>query len=315
MSRGERTPLLIVGCRRSGTTLLRTILEGHPDLLVHPDEPQFFLELYRDHGFSNISAEVAIEHILNHPYALPGIKPDLSSSSQSVVSLRAIAEHYMEAWITKHPGKRPVLKHPALVFHLEMVDRIFPDSIVMNIVRDPRANVSSQRLRWPQFPIWTCAEHWKQAVRAATWWGERHPRRYILLSYENLVRHPRATVKRLCRSLSLQYSDQLLTFRHMQTVFEPNTGPRIKQFTGPDASRLQLWRRRLASEEIQLVEICCGDEMNRFGYKPVCKKPASLKLNLRILGARVAHSRYQVIASIKDRLRSWIPSTLIRRSS
>lgn len=38
-------PILVFGCRRSGTTLLRSMLAQHPDLLVHPKEPQFILTL------------------------------------------------------------------------------------------------------------------------------------------------------------------------------------------------------------------------------------------------------------------------------
>lgn len=298
-----RAPIVIVGCRRSGTTLLRTILEGHPDLLVHPDEPQFFLELYRRYGFSKMNAKSAVEHVLDHPYHAPNVHAQAFSGAGSKLDLIELARLYVDDWKAGQGKKRLVLKHPQLVFHLEAVSRLFPGCTIINIIRDPRANVSSQRTRWPQFSVWTCAMYWRNAVRAAGVWGARHPERYLSISYEALVQDPEPTVRRLCDGLCLSFTERLLTFRQSEVMFGPGGSTQIKEFTAPDPSHKDLWKQRLSREDVQLIEYCCAQEMAELGYDPVTAKKLSLPLQLRRFREQIAYRFYTAGKQIKNAVR------------
>lgn len=299
----SNTPILIVGCRRSGTTLLRTILEEHKDLLVHPNEPQFFLELHHSYGFTKVSAKSAIEHILQHPYRAPNIHAAALSGEDAKVDLVALAKRYLDAWTAGQTSRRPVLKDPLFVFHLDTASKLFPGAVVIHIIRDPRANVSSQRLRWPQFSVWTCAMYWRNAVRAAENWGAHHPQRYLTVSYEALVQNPEPTVRQLCEELHLPYTDELLRFRQKEVVYEPGGGRRIKQFTAPDPSHQSLWRQRLSTDDIQLIESCCTLEMTMLGYEPTATQELTPSLQLRKLREQLAYRFYKTGKQIKSTLR------------
>lgn len=299
----SNSPILIVGCRRSGTTLLRTILEEHTDLLVHPNEPQFFLELYHRYGFTKISAKSAIEHVLEHPYRAPNIPVAALSGADAKVDLVSLARRYLDAWTAGQTNRRPVFKDPLFVFYLDTVSKLFPGSTVIHIIRDPRANVSSQRLRWPQFSVWTCAMYWKNAVQAAEIWGAHHPHRFVTVSYEALVQNPESTVRQLCDELRLPYTNELLRFRQKEVVFEPGGGHRIKQFTAPDPSHQDLWKQRLSADDIQLIEICCTKEMTMLGYEPVATKKLTPSLQLRKLREQLAYRFYQTGKQLKKTMR------------
>lgn len=298
-----KSPLVIVGCRRSGTTLLRTIFEQHPDLIVHPAEPQFFVELYRKHGFSQMRAVTAIQHVVNHPYKAPTVGPDSFRGVPSQMDLMTLAKLYLGAWTSGEPAGRPVLKDPALTFCLEMADKVFPRCVVINIVRDPRANVSSQRQRWPRFSILACAMHWRKAVQAAASWGQEHPDRYMNISYEALVQYPARIVKELCNALSLPYKDDLLSFEQEELIFEPGDVTRTKRFTAPDPRHLDLWKQRLTDEDIKLIELYCAEEMAFLGYEPVSSGGLSLPLQARRFREITAYRIHEFGAQTKAVLR------------
>ena len=67
------SPIILLGCRRSGTTLLRKIFSKHPDIITPPDEPQFILGLYQRFGHKINNKFLALEYIKNHKYLLNNI--------------------------------------------------------------------------------------------------------------------------------------------------------------------------------------------------------------------------------------------------
>ncbi|MCP4166576.1 MAG: sulfotransferase [Chloroflexi bacterium] len=72
----ERTikpTIVVTGCQRSGTTLVRSILAQHPDLSVHPSEPQFILELWKRYGPVIDDVPAAIDYVNLHRYKAESI--------------------------------------------------------------------------------------------------------------------------------------------------------------------------------------------------------------------------------------------------
>lgn len=299
--------VLIVGCRRSGTTLLRTILEGHPELLVHPAEPQFILELYQHYGFGRINADAAVEHIVKHPYRAPAVTRKALAGDVAPSDLRHLVYRYIATWSDGHNQKCVVLKDPALVFFLDVADMLFSDCDVIHIVRDPRANVSSQRRRWPQFSVLTCAMHWRRAVREARAWGRHHPDRYMEVQYEALVQDPETSIRELCQFLSLPYLQDLAVFRQPARVYESGVATKTILFTEPDASRIHAWRNRLNCDDIQLIEMLCSDEMKQWKYESVAPTKFSARLRLRLAKEYVGYWAYRLAGLMKKLYRRLPP--------
>lgn len=308
--------VLVVGCRRSGTTLVRTILEGHPQLLVHRDEPQFFLELFGLFGLGNICGSMAIEHVSQHPYCEPSVTPEALAKDPIPHNLPLLVERYLGVWDGGCGGRdnrrQLVLKDPALVFHLDAAQKLFPESTVIHVVRDPRANVSSQRRRWPQFSVWTCAMHWRRAVRAGRRWGRAHPQQYVEIQYESLVQEPEASIRSLCQALSLGFDESLLSFAHREPIYESGTEVGTEVFTRPSASRLDLWKEWLSRDDVQLIEISCAQEMAWWHYEPALRNNLSLALRTRLVKESAAHYFYRSGRTIKHCLRRLRAQLLLR---
>lgn len=306
MSDRSRRTILIVGCRRSGTTLVRTILEQHPALLVHPFEPQFFLQLYRQFGLDNIPAFTALAFILEHPYRAPEVTRERLGASDFPTDLPGVADRYLVAWSSGHEDKQKVLKHPAFIFHLDIAERLFPKCIVIHIVRDPRASVSSQRQRWPHLSVWQCATHWRRAVRAARTWSGKNAGHYIEIQYEELVQSPAQVVQKLCATLSLPFSHQLLSFRQREMVFEPEIGQRLKIYTAPEPSRLDLWREWLTDDDVQIVEAICSREMTWWRYTLASSSTPSLRLRARMARESSSYHANRVAKRAAKTMRRYI---------
>lgn len=273
--------ILIVGARRSGTTLLHAMLSQHPDLLVHPEEPQFVLELLQRFGQTVRDVPAALRLIDAHPYRAPAVTRDALErivGAEGPLPLHRLVQAYLTVWRgDESRDKRPVLKHPRLIFHLDLARELFPASTVVHVVRDPRGNVLSQRARWPDIPILECAAWWRAAVRRGHALALRRPDACIEVVYERLVRDPERTMRELCSFLRLPFTSDLLSFELETQVYSPAAEPRPAAYTRPDASRLGRWRTGLTPTEIRLVERWCRREMPWWGYDPVHPATSALR--------------------------------------
>lgn len=301
---GFANAIVVVGAQRSGTTLLRTILNEHPDLLVHPAEPQFLPELYQRFGDPVRNVRSALAYLASHKYLPSSVQPDdlrQHCGQARQTPLPALIHCYLRVWGGDElGGRRVVLKYPLLIFYLDLVQHWFPNVRIVHIVRDPRANVTSQRARWPQFTVWECAQHWRQAVHAARRWRQRYPHQYIELRYEDVIAAPERTLRQLCQELDLPFSERLLTFEQEETVYQAGGIPEKQRFTAPDPARLDSWRKRLSPTDIGLIERACQTEMAWWDYPLLAPTPLP-NLTTRLLRERL-HFAYKTGGR---RLKAW----------
>ncbi len=295
-NRKPSSPIVIVGCQRSGTTLLRTMLGNHPAILEHPDEPQFILGLYQRFGFEIRDVREAIEYVAGHPYFPKSLSREALESALrplNPISLADFMDTYLAVWAGDAiHGKQVLLKHPHLVFSLGLVQRVFRDPIVIHILRDPRANVLSQRTRWPQFSIWECAMLWRNAVRSARRWAERTDEQYLEVRYEDLVHQPGVILGRLTSDLCLSFTPRMLDFRQETTLFSDAGTPSQVTLTSPDPTRTHRWQEMLSDDEIYRIEQCCRQEMGWWDY-PLSDPEGTKKPGTALLLAEMADYKYK----------------------
>lgn len=290
-------PVVITGCQRSGTTLLRVMLGRHGALLEHPDEPQFILELYKRHGRTIKNTAAAISYIANHRYASDSVS-DLALQEalqpNSEFLLKDLIQAYIRIWAGETVNvKRPILKDPALIYHLPLVRHLFPEAIIVHIIRDPRANVFSQIRRWPRITVWQASELWKRAVILGHQWATTRDKHYLEVHYENLVQNPAEELQSLCRHLQISYTNEMLSFEQEATLFAPDGTPRQVTHRTIDPSRLYLWKEHLTPADIRLIEDCCGQEMNIHDYPLQNPTVTFLPYTLRLIRER-AYYRFKM---------------------
>lgn len=285
-------PVVIVGCQRSGTTLLRTILGRHPQLLQHPYEPHFILELYQRFGYTVRDVGMAVAYLLKHPYLPDNITAEALKAAYATdgqLTLQAFFQKYLHVWAGgRLLTQRPILKHPALTYHLDLVTTLFPQATIVHVVRDPRATVASQTIRWAHYTTYETAMLWKNALKSVehfVWQQNDFP--VIEISYEKMLLQPEQEIASLCQQLGIEFLPDMLSFEEETLEFTPDALPKRVMFHTVDVSRLNQWQERLSPMEICLIEYLCQKEMAAWGYEVTDPPVPAQQLNRQVWAERM----------------------------
>lgn len=198
----RRPPIFIIGCARSGTTLLRLMLDSHPAISCGP-ETKFLPDLERMITRWKLPAKYGLprEYWLERMRAFYG----------------ALQDDYMRS-----RGKlRWAEKSPLYTVHLELIEELYADAQYVHLVRDARDVVASTRDRWGyRAALSTALRKWRRYVGTARAFGQRlGPGRYHELRYEDLVADPDGHARRLLEFLGEPWDDAVLDYDKAQHDF------------------------------------------------------------------------------------------------
>lgn len=291
-------PVFIVGCDRSGTTLLRLMLSMSPVLHI-PRESGFIPELWERRGdYDDFSTERArwffIRDLQLNPatsktrsFDIFGISPEDASRELAAVSptgyAGAIAALYRAS--ASRAGKdRWGDKTPRNVLHLEFLGELFPDARFIHILRDPRdVTLSMFQAGWGQTAR-SAALFWRERVGAGRAAGRSlGSERYGEVSFESLVKDPVTELKSLCEWLDLPFDSRMLDFHEEGGQRVPQEHANLfRLVTEPvQPSRAGAWRRDMSRHDIADVEDVAGRLMVECGYATAGYRPALRRILLR----------------------------------
>lgn len=265
--RGTPVPFFVMGCRRTGTTLVSQILDSHSRLASYHES--YFYNIFRP--------ELRWYGDLADPRCMRGLIADVRDVIRGQRAeppgadelARAIASPTFEAVLAavlllyaEHRGKvRGGDKTPEHHLYLdEILDRL-PASPVIFLVRDPRDTAHSIR-RTMDVTLEDGARAWNAAL--SSWRGARRP--VHLVKYEDLVVRPAEQVRAMCAHLGEAYEDGMLEFftRVPDGLSHRRGGEKIDKPV--DAGAVGGYRRHLTPREIATVEALCADGMEEMGY-------------------------------------------------
>lgn len=286
-STGLRHPMpVIVGVPRSGTTLLRFMLDAHP-LLAIPPETGWLPEVAKMKPTGN-GPEALLKTIADPPNwsdfkltrgaleaALRAVRPFTISDG-----VRAFYRLYALRFDKPRWGE----KTPGYGLHMLGIERVLPESHFIHLIRDGRDVAASVRgLPFaPGNTMESIANDWCRRIRE-TRAQARRCRRYLEIRYEDLILKPAETVQSVCTFIDLVYDPAMLEYyrRSRGRLMEHEAGvapdgrPITKQerienqrFTmqPPDAARIGRWRQALSAQEIAEFERVAGPLLRELEY-------------------------------------------------
>lgn len=183
---------------------------------------------------------------------------------------------------TAEAGKSiPLEQTPRYLFTTKEILEAFPDSHVINIVRDPRDVMLSQKNRWKRgklsgsgIPLlwtvrswanyhpFTTSKLWTSAVKMAERMAS-HPR-FHSISYEGLLSEPEPVLRGVCEAIGLPFEPEMLQV----TQVGSSMGMDKPDQRGLDKSRIGSWKNgRLSDAEIAVCEQVAGEQMRAHGYE------------------------------------------------
>jgi hypothetical protein len=282
-------PLFIVGMPRSGTKLLRTLLNQHPRVRIPDVETEFFPALVRwvaKHGpadspddFRALHAQ--LERATYFDYR--GSPMDWRAwrgACEGRFDAAGLFEGFLRRELAAERGSGLIWgdKSPSYIRDIRLLLDHFPTCRVMHIVRDVRDHCVSMRRAW------------NKDVRRAAWrWGvdvlEAHricsaeATRCRELKYEQLIAAPEATMRDLCDFLRLEYDPQLARLsRNAENLGDARGRVEIV------ADNARKYRSALSHADLAAVEALAWEAMHMMGYPPeLASGPRKMSLPSRML--------------------------------
>lgn len=243
-------PFFMIGCVRSGTTMLRDVLRLHPNLAC-PEETHF-LRWGEPFGTEGLSRALSNNAVLKKHREIDGITEDeFRKILDKATSRGDLYQRYMALYIQR---KKPTAtrwfdKTPQNVYGAMLAATTIPNARFVHIVRNPVNVVSSLRIGKivKVDNLVGAANYWNEAVSIMRGLRRAYPGRVYQLRYEDFTADP------------LQQIEALLKF--LGEPFEPShfASLRIRESDHSDEGIL-------TPEELARVETLCQVGMRRFGY-------------------------------------------------
>jgi hypothetical protein len=260
-------PIFIVGCPRSGTSVLRHILDRHPSLAIC-DETHFHRLVYlRRSAFGELSNPANRRRVIDAYLAGRQMKrtgldtADLAEKLLSEgVSYKALFACILSYYADSRGKPRYGEKTPQHALFLETLCEWFPNAVILHVIRDPRATVASlQAVPWSSGSVVANARTWQEMNGAARRF--RHHSGYLEVRYEALVTDPVGEVRKICAFIGQEYAPSMLTAEEDS----PASGlPRKRTAVTP--ARLEVWRKELTARQVAQIEWVLGANIEGFGY-------------------------------------------------
>lgn len=281
----NRDPIFVVGAARSGTTLLRLILDAHSDLAVC-GELHFYDQISQFRRWAPILQDERdlrlVERWVKRTVALRLMESGRAILKRALDRLRAklpcewseLHRSLMQAYadVSDRPKARLGEKTPANVRYMSEILRSFPNAKFIHLVRDPRA-VAASSIDVPgnSNDVLIHTLTWRCDVFSAREFAMKSsPGVVTEVRYEDLVRAPVRELRRLTNFLDIPFEEKMLRFHSdagdsLATEEEPwktGAGQPIYQ------SSIDRWKKRLNPAQIRLVELAAGDFPSRYNYRP-----------------------------------------------
>jgi Sulfotransferase family len=295
----DRPPApFVVGVSRSGTTLLRLMLDAHPDLTI-PAETHFVPmvanvcdELAEQGASSETIRERALATMTGHPrwgdFLLdPEEVRERMEQCDPITTSDAIRAFY-EACAAQQGKPRWGDKSPPYTYKAPRVQAALPEAHFIHIIRDGRdVALSLGEVSWGTDDITEAAKKWVTELRKA----RRRARSlakgtYMEVHYEDLVTDAEPVLRRITEHVDLRWDDAMLDYpRHaqermrgeMERTLKPLGGgtitaeERTRQhqllFEAPSPSRAGRWRTDMSAENRRAFEAVAGPLLKKLGYE------------------------------------------------
>lgn len=193
-------PVFIVGAPRSGTTLLRSMIDAHPNICCPPWETGLFVHLGK-------IVNGDLTKVLKKEPAFPISRTDI------LAWVRDAADELMGQFLIRSRKTRWAEKTPTHVDHMDLISEVYPQCQFIHIIRNGRDVIRSlQNMPWAPRQIRWSADRWIQSVKNGRKFGESCPGRYFEIRYEQLVEDPQGILVAACKFLREPFSTQMLSF-------------------------------------------------------------------------------------------------------
>jgi hypothetical protein len=261
-------PIFLAGVDRSGIGLLGELLEAHPDVAI--SRRTNFWSYY--HGrFGDLERPENLERCVTEMLRytrIQALRPDRDALLGHVRRIgptyahlfAALQEHHLHQVGKSRWGDKSLDSEG----YADVIFDEFPDAVMVHIIRDPRDRYASQAThrRAGRGGLGSGIALWLWSLHHARRNERRHPGRYTVVRYEDLVTRPHEVLRQVCAFVGVPFRPEMVEVAADGVGGMP--GSRLpRQFTSASIGR---HRRVLTPREIAFIHLVAGHRMAAVGY-------------------------------------------------
>jgi len=318
-------PIFIIGIQRSGSNLLRLMLNQLPEVAApHPPHilqrimplmPEYG-ELGDDGAFRTLVDDVCRLVELN-PVPWEGVTFDRADVARRCTdrSLLAVHRAVYDIYAEAHEARTWCTKSLANIKYMADIEAFYRKKVsYIYLYRDGRdVALSFRKAVVGEKHFYHIASEWASSQEIALAWRRKiEPERFLSVNYEDLTGNPEATAKRVCAFLGVEYVPSMLDFHRAEeakrTAASSDLWINVVNPVMKDNTKKFL--REMKAEDIKIIESVAGPVLDALGYERVLVKP----------GKEIAFTDEQIAAfdaenkRLKDEKRKLVdPADLMRR--
>ncbi|MEG4588548.1 sulfotransferase [Microcoleus sp. MOSTC5] len=212
--------IFLLGCPRSGTTMLQSLLAAHPEVISFPESKFFHYLLYNKFaGKLPGRMEAFFKDEINRPELLQNF-----DDSQTVATKVSWFVGVLDGLAAEQNKSIWLEKTPEHIYFIEDIQRFLPDAKFIHILRNSidtiaslhEATRSSHDLWGPGWDLNHCITRWKEAILISHKYAKKS--NHILVNYEEIVDNKVKKIKNICDFMGVAYDEKMLELYQEKAV-------------------------------------------------------------------------------------------------
>jgi len=283
--------IFVVGNSRSGTTMMGRILNNHLDIFTFK-ELHFFGQLWSEkdkeqkinkiESIKLFSKLLCIQKFGIFQQDNPSQFDEVSESvlEQDIYTRIEIFNLFLEYSVGQNNSSISCNQTPRDVFYINEILENFPDAKIINMMRDPRDILLSQKNKWKRRYLGASSIPFREAVRSyfnyhpltiSKIWNtsvsaalSKNSNNIISIQFENLVENSEKEIKKLCLFLGIHFSEDLLQVPNIGS----STNADKSNVLGLDNQNTSKWKEGgLMKADIYICQKMCKNNMRDLNYE------------------------------------------------
>lgn len=258
-----KRPIFIGGFMRSGTTLLRYLLDSHPNISCGPETVRFIPEL-RTYIDNVLSSDVFVKTLDNF---------DLNEEKFFSLAATDTISSFFSPLCENNNKTRWATKTPSNILHFDFLSRAFPDAYFIHVIRDGRECLCSlNNVNWWSKPLenpvafYDTAKRWAEYVETGRTHGKNI--RYLEIKYEDLTENPKQELLKILNFIEEDWDDALLAHEKREYKHEVMVDARNKAGAARPIEKQEMkWKNILSNKQSKRFSTIAGDLLNDLGYE------------------------------------------------
>ena len=280
----------IIGRARSGTTLLRTMFDAHPNVII-PLESPIIMHLYRKYGKvkrwdsetlnSFYEDTLKVKDFCKWEIDNESLRNSILDQPEDITYKELINLIYLST-VSFFPKSEIQLigdKNPVYSISIKSIILRYPEAKYIHLQRDYRAHILSMlNAGLYAKDVIALAYRWKYSAKIISKIKNKFPEKFYSVRYEDLVNDPERYLKEMCDFLGIVFYPDMINYHTKLDEVYSEIKDKIEDhhkrvFQPIDVSRIDSWKQELQKDQILFADAVVGKWAEKEGYERIHKKP------------------------------------------